>query len=400
MIRKCCRSYNLLSSSLTKQTISRHHLRHFSQSHSPHNDIIKRFDRLSPQQRLYLETIKKDYDDASLIRQVKHSQASERFIGKFSSLYTAYKEYCDTLSSIVECHELLHEPEMEHIARTDISLMDDSLQSSYSNIESEIVGTLQPSGEDIFLEIRMAAGGIESSIFANDLLRMYETVATNQGYSWTVLELDTRGDLGIARAVMSVSGPDVLGVYQFEAGVHRVQRVPINDTRIHTSTAVVIVTNKPSDVDIEIDEEDLEITYMRASGPGGQFVQRTNSKCRIVHRPTGIAVTNQTSRLAQDNKKECLKKLKDILLKEEMEENLSKDERTKKSQALQGDRSDKIRTYNYKSGIVTDHRYGVSAPGILEYFGDSEAFIEFHQKVTSVWHLQKLSEIAEELSEG
>ena len=405
MIRRCCcslynTSYNFLPNPLAKQQNStKYSLRNISQSSHSSTDIIEKFDKLSTQQRLYLETIKKDYDDASLIRLVKHSQASERFLGKFSTLYSAYKEYCDTLDTIVECHELLNEPEMEEIARTDIVSMDGVLQSSYNDIESEIMESLQPSGDDIFLEIRMAAGGIESSVFANDLFTMYENIAASRGCNWSVLEEDARGEIGIARVVVSISGPDALGVFQFEAGVHRVQRVPLNDTRVHTSTAIVIVTKKPDDIKIKIDEEDLECTYMRASGPGGQFVQRTNSKCRMVHKPSGITVTNQTSRLAQDNKKECLKKLSDILLREEIEENLSATERTKKSQAMQGDRSDKIRTYNYKSGVITDHRYKVEVTGISDYFADSEYFMELHRKVSGVWQLQKLAEIAEGLGE-
>ena len=405
MIRRCCcslynTSYNFLPNPPAKQQNStKYSLRNISQSSHSSTDIIEKFDKLSTQQRLYLETIKKDYDDASLVRLVKHSQASERFLGKFSTLYSAYKEYCDTLDTIVECHELLNEPEMEEIARTDIVSMDSVLQSSYNDIESEIMESLQPSGDDIFLEIRMAAGGIESSVFANDLFTMYENIAASRGCNWTVLEEDARGEIGIARVVVSISGPDALGVFQFEAGVHRVQRVPLNDTRVHTSTAIVIVTKKPDDIKIKIDEEDLECTYMRASGPGGQFVQRTNSKCRMVHKPSGITVTNQTSRLAQDNKKECLKKLSDILLREEIEENLSATERTKKSQAMQGDRSDKIRTYNYKSGVITDHRYKVEVTGISDYFADPEYFMELHRKVSGVWQLQKLAEIAEGLGE-
>ncbi|KAL5258221.1 hypothetical protein ACHWQZ_G013002 [Mnemiopsis leidyi] len=372
--------------------------RHYSYKSS--GDIVKKFDRLSPQQRLYLETIKKDYDEASSVRHIRHSQTSERFIGKFSPLYSAYRDYCNTLDSIVECHELMKEPEMEDIAWTDILYMDRKLELAYTDIESEISESLQPSGNNIFLEVRMAAGGVESSVFAKDLLKMYETIAVSRGFQWTVLEEDSRGEIGIANAIVSVSGPDVLGVYQFEAGVHRVQRVPLNDTRVHTSTSVVLVTNKPDHIDIKLDENDLDISYMRASGPGGQFVQRTNSKCRIVHKPTGTSVTNQTSRLAQDNKNECLKKLAAILLKKELEENVSSTERTKKSQAMQGDRSDKIRTYNYKSGVITDHRYKVEVSGISDYFTDPDCFMELHRRVSSMWQLQKLSDIAEEISKS
>ena len=404
MIRRCCCSlynkyYNSPSNHYLINSFTRHHpLRYFSQSSS--DEILKKFDKLSPQQRLYLETIKKDYDEASLVRHIRHSQASERFIGKFSPLYTAYKEYCNTLESIVECHELMREPEMEEIARADIVSMEKTLQLSYNDIECEISETLLPSGNNIYLEVRMAAGGLESSVFTKDLLNMYENIATSRGFQWTVLEEDSRGDIGIGNAIVSISGPDALGIFQFEAGVHRVQRVPINDTRVHTSTAVVLVTSKPDHIDIKIDEADLDITYMRASGPGGQFVQRTNSKCRIVHKPTGIFVTNQTSRLAQDNKNECLKKLAAILLKRELDETMSSTEQTKKSQAMHGDRSDKIRTYNYKSGVITDHRYKVEVSGILDYFEDPDSFMELHRRVTSVWQLQKLSEIAEEITQS
>ena len=405
MIRRCAcslynTSYSRLSDFSRKYPISsKPSLRYFSPCHNSSNDIIKNFDRLSSQQRLYLETIRKDYDAASMIRDMKHSAASERFIGKFSSLYSSYKEYCDTLNTIVECHELLKEPEMEDIARADILSMDGVLQSSFNDIESEIIESLQPAGDDIFLEIRMAAGGVESSVFANDLLLMYENIAASRGFQWSVLEEDKRGEIGVARVVVSIAGPDALGVFQFEAGVHRVQRVPLNDTRIHTSTAVVIVTNKPDDVHIEIDREDLDISYMCASGPGGQFVNRTNSKCRMVHKPTGISVTSQASRLSQENRKECFKKLTAILVKKEVEENLGNVERTKKSQAMQGDRSDKIRTYNYKSGVITDHRYKVDVSGISDYFAYPDTFMELHKKVSGVWQLQKLAEIAEGLSE-
>ena len=383
-------------------TSIRNHSETFSehQNSSNHTAILKQFNKLTHNQQLYLNKIKKDYEKANTARLIKHSLMSEKFISKFSSLYEAFNEHCTILDTIIECHELLNDYEMRDLAKSEISSLNLKLSECHNDILFEIEQSLQSSGGSIFLEIRSAAGGAESSVFAADLFRAYEAVATNKGYKWTVLDNDIQAKDIISQIVIDVSGPDVSSTFQFEGGVHRVQRVPFNDTRTHTSTVAVVVSPKPNNIEIKINPEDLEISYTKSSGPGGQNGDAKKTKCQILHKPTDVFVTSQSSRHAWENKDDCMKILNSILLKKELDSQTSDANQNVKNQVKHGDRGDKIRTYNYKSGLVVDHRYKVEISGVIDYLNEPEKFSELHKKVSAAWQLQQLADIASSLSDN
>ena len=363
-------------------------------THSSISEILKKFDQLNPDQKSYLDRIRADYAAAFGASFSKHNTASERFVTKFSSLNAAYSNYCHILDDIAECHDMLEDEGMEEVAKMEIGSLTAQLADSYLNIQEEITEKLAATTGDILLEIRMAVGGLESSLFCHDLKNLYHSIALSKGYSWNVIEEDARGiDNGIARFEVEMSGEDVFQTFQFEAGVHRVQRVPVNDSRVHTSTAIVLVTLKPDDIDIEIHPDDVEVVFTTAQGPGGQFVNKTKSKCIMKHKPSGFGTSSQVHRVAETNRKECLKKITHMLVRQEMDLRLSQTDQTKKAQALHGNRSDKMRTYNYRADKIIDHRYKVSISGIQPYFSNPEKFLGFHKEVSLGWQLQKLAEI-------
>lgn len=372
---------------------------HFQQQFSSDCDLaLKKYNQLTQNQQLYLETIKKDYERAITSRLTKHSSISEKFINKFHLLYEFYQEHCDILDNIIECHGLFIDSEMKDLAESEITSLKNDLSQCYNNILFEIEQSLQPTGGSIFLEIRSAAGGTESSVFAADLYRVYEAIALNKGYKWTILDDDFQDKGKIDQIIIEITGSDAGSMFQFEGGVHRVQRVPFNDTRIHTSTVAVIVSSKPDDINIEIKPDDLEISFTKSSGPGGQHGDSKKTKCKIYHKPSDTLITSQISRNASDNKDDCISRLKSILLKREIDSRTSDANQNMKKQVKHGERAEKIRTYNYKSGIVVDHRHKVEVINVIDYLTDPNKFMELHKKVSIAWQLEQLAEIANNLS--
>ncbi|HAB17695.1 MAG TPA: peptide chain release factor 1 [Verrucomicrobiota bacterium] len=243
-------------------------------------------------------------------------------------------------------------------------------------------GILPPSPTDSrnsILELRAAAGGAESALFAADLLRLYQRYAEAQGWKFEVLDASPSDLGGYKDAVISVTGPDVYKRLKYESGVHRVQRVPATEAqgRVHTSTVTVAVMPEAEEVDVVIKPEDLEINVCRASGHGGQGVNTTDSAVRIFHKPSGIEVRCQDGRSQQKNKQQALTVLRSRLLERKMSEENAKYAAERKSQVGTGERSEKSRTYNFPQNRVTDHRidltlYNLSA--VME--GDLDPLIE------------------------
>jgi len=226
-------------------------------------------------------------------------------------------------------------------------------------------GILPPSPTDSrnsILELRAAAGGAESALFAADLLRMYQRYAETQGWKFEVLDASSSDLGGYKDAIVSVTGPDVFKCLKYESGVHRVQRVPATEAqgRIHTSTVTVAVMPEAEEVDVVIKPEDLEINVCRAGGHGGQGVNTTDSAVRIFHRPSGIDVRCQDGRSQQKNKAQAMTVLRSRLLERKMAEENAKYAAFRKEQVGTGERSEKTRTYNFPQNRVTDHRINLT----------------------------------------
>ncbi|HKJ55633.1 MAG TPA: peptide chain release factor 1 [Nitriliruptoraceae bacterium] len=241
--------------------------------------------------------------------------------------------------------------------------------------EAELAGLLAPTdpndGRDVIIEIRSAAGGDEAGLFAGELRDMYVRYAQRQGWTTETVTENAQGIGGIRDATFEVSGPDAWAHLKHESGVHRVQRVPVTESggRIHTSTASVAVLPAAEDVDVDIAPGDLRVDVYRSSGPGGQSVNTTDSAVRITHVPTGVVVTSQDQKSQHQNRDKALRVLRSRLLAAEQERAASDRADARRDQIGTGDRSEKIRTYNFPQTRVTDHRINLTVHNLADVLG-------------------------------
>ncbi len=293
--------------------------------------------------------------------------------------YDAYQEYKSVLNGIEDAKEMVKDPELGEMAKEEL----DALMKKKTELESNIEIILLPKdpndGKDVIMEIRGAAGGDEANIFAGDLYRMYQYYAESQGWKVEEINAEEGAAGGYAQVEFRIKGDNVYSKMKYESGSHRVQRVPETESngRIQTSTATVLVMPEVEDIDIDIKDSDLRIDVYCASGHGGQGVNTTPSAVRITHLPTNTVVTCQNQRSQQQNKAEAMQVLKARLYEQELERQEQEVGSERRSKIGTGDRSEKIRTYNYPQNRVTDHRIGYSTmqlPRVMD--GDLDDIIQ------------------------
>ena len=276
------------------------------------------------------------------------------------------------------------DPDMKKMAQEEMF----SLQEKIPDLEKKIKILLLPKDEadekNAILEIRAGTGGDEAALFGAVLLRMYQRYAELQGWKVEILEMSETDLGGIKECIATITGKNVFSRLKFESGVHRVQRVPETETqgRVHTSAATVAVLPEAEEIDIHIEEKDLRIDVFRSSGPGGQSVNTTDSAVRITHLPTGLVVQQQDEKSQHKNKAKALKILRSRLYDLEREKAMSERSQNRKSQVGSGDRSERIRTYNFPQGRLTDHRINLTLYK-LDYVINGEALDEvIHALIT------------------
>ena len=273
-----------------------------------------------------------------------------------------YEEYKKVLENLEQAKEMENDPELKDIALEEIEKLTIQESEIKSKLEIMLVPKDEFDGKNVIMEIRGAAGGDEANIFAGDLFRMYSHYAEANGWKIEVMHQIEGTSGGFSQIEYIVKGENVYSKLKYESGSHRVQRIPATETqgRVHTSTATVLVMPEVDDVNIEIKESDLKIDVYHSSGAGGQSVNTANSAVRITHIPTGVVVTCQNERSQLKNKENAMKMLRIKLYDNLIQEQESQIGATRKSKIGTGDRSEKIRTYNYPQNRVTDHRINFS----------------------------------------
>ena len=329
------------------------------------------------------------YGDAEKLRQVN------RELKELLPVVETYRAYQAADSRRREAEELLHDPEMKEMAQDELAEAKEELEQLKEKLTILLLPRDPNDSRNVILEIRGGVGGEESALFAHSLLRMYTMYAESRGWKLEIASINETELGGVKEAIFSVDGAGAYNRLKYESGVHRVQRVPETETqgRIHTSTATVAVMPQAEEVDFALDMKDLRIDTFRSSGAGGQHINKTSSAIRVTHLPTGMVVECQNERSQFQNKDKALEILRSRLLAQKQKQQQDAINASRQGQVGTGDRSEKIRTYNFPQDRCTDHRIGLTVHNLSKIMdGNLDEVIDALATREQAEKLQKLNE--------
>ncbi|ABY91416.1 peptide chain release factor 1 [Thermoanaerobacter sp. X514] len=337
-------------------------------------------DKLQAIEDRYVELSQK-ISDPNIISNVNEWRKYVKEHAAIEDIVLKYREYKKVLEDIEATKELLssNDEELKEMAEEELSQLEEKKEKLLEEIKILLIPKDPNDEKNVIMEIRAGAGGEEAALFAHDLFRMYSMYAEKKGWKVEIMSSNETDIGGFKEVILNISGKGSYSRLKYESGVHRVQRVPTTEAggRIHTSTATVAVLPEVEEVDVEINPNDIKVDVFRSGGHGGQSVNTTDSAVRVTHIPTGIVVTCQDERSQIQNRERALKILRAKLYEMALQEQQREIAETRKSQVGTGERSERIRTYNYPQGRVTDHRIGLTLYRLQEVLdGDLDEIID------------------------
>jgi peptide chain release factor 1 len=345
-----------------------------------------------------LRNLERQLSDPDVIADQNRFRDVSKRHAELSTAVARYSEYKAALQDVEEARALLEETadeEERQFYQEELRAAEARTETTHAALIEALIPRDEADEKNAIMEVRAGTGGDEAALFAGDLFGMYSAFAEQRNWKVEVLDSSPSDLGGVKEIVFAVSGKGAYGELKSESGVHRVQRVPVTESqgRIHTSAATVAVLPEAEQVDVELDLGDCEIQTFKASGAGGQHVQKNDTAVRVRHKPTGIVVNCQNERSQHQNKEQALRILRSKLLDLELERRQREEAEARRQQVKSGDRSEKIRTYNFPQDRLTDHRIGLdlhNLPGVMD--GDLDRLID---ALRNTYEAERLSELAE-----